>query len=343
MEADRSPAVAGHAELQIEISHLRFDNEALEKKLRKFATHCQRLEDDKATLIDSLRSCNIDLDNFNGDLNEAVIHLCDRLTSIDETRPNKNKNERLEDENDSLRKKINELVQSEDRLVEELNMAKKDISKLKGQVAEAAKATASHVDKDSKISYLEQENLQLMEDIKCKEIQVRAAHEEMESLRLRVSDQNSTMDFGSVDLRSSRGRDRDSTSSSSSFMFASKVQSEGTSDVDTMELMNMAVMGSSGGSGAVTSSMTKKQPSQKHKRGGGLSDVTNSASADSGVLPPTGKRQRSLRSSSEGISRKAMAKGDVKSRVSTNATRTPGLGESSTLENDEHTTECNQS
>mmetsp|Transcript_59860 Transcript_59860/g.147054 ORF Transcript_59860/g.147054 Transcript_59860/m.147054 type:complete len:2082 (-) Transcript_59860:233-6478(-) len=331
MQTDTSEK-GGESKLQDELNQLRFDNEAIESKLRKYVIHCQRLEEDKAGMINSLQSCNVDLDSFHGDLNEAVIHLCDRLTSLD-GQPNNNRADILEDENESLRRQVEVYVQKEDRLQEQLDISRRDISKLKAQVAEARKVSASHIEKDSKIAFLERENLQLMEDMNAKESEVRAAHEEMESLRLRVSDNNSTMDFGSVDLRSSKGRDRDSISSSSSLM-APKARSENTAEMDTMELMNMAVENPSG---RVPSSSTKKRPAKTQKCG--LSDATNSAGTDS-VLPPSGKRQRSTRSSAGTIGKKPTTRGDLKSRAST---KTPGLGESSTPENEDQTTECTQS
>ena len=58
---------------------LRFDNHALESKLRKAASHCQELEDQKNLCLSVLRRNQLPVEN--ADLVNAIVSLCDRVAS----------------------------------------------------------------------------------------------------------------------------------------------------------------------------------------------------------------------------------------------------------------------
>lgn len=188
--------------LRTEVSELRFDKDALEKKLRKFASHCQRLEDDKAGMINAMRSCNIDPEAYE-DLNEAVVHLCDQLASIQDngsvasSRRSSRSSHGLERENEELKVKLDRFSVAEERLSQQVSRYQKELEDLRKKL----KATSDSSDSAGKFRYLEQENLQLMHDVKSTKKQLQAAREEIEILRMNAMD-NSTLDFGTVDLGS---------------------------------------------------------------------------------------------------------------------------------------------
>jgi len=201
---------ASDSALRTELSELRFDKEALESKLRKFAAHCQRLEDDKAGMALALRSCNIDTNEYDGDMNEAVIALCDKLTSLQEvesvrSRRNSGGNDRLESENVVLQAKLDRLVVSEEKLNERISRYQHEIDELRNRLKDVTENNSESVGENGEMSrklrYLEQENLQLMFDVKTSKKQLQAAREEIEILRMNAMD-NSTLDFGTVDFGS---------------------------------------------------------------------------------------------------------------------------------------------
>lgn len=209
-----------------ETSELRFHKDALENKLRKYAAHCQRLEDDKAGMIDALRSCNIDMEAHRNDVSEAVYQVCDRLTSIEDIKEN---SLTLEKENRSTKEKMNEMVQTEHNLVEKLNQYRRERTAMKKQLdslkTEFAGANSEVMGK--KLRFLEQENLQLMQDVKASKRQLQTAREEIESLRMNV-EQNPTADFSIMDLQTST-KDADSNLSCTT-----------KESSDTLELTKMA-------------------------------------------------------------------------------------------------------
>eukprot|EP00934_Nitzschia_sp_Nitz4_P004282 Nitzschia sp. Nitz4//scaffold303_size22340//9389//16391//NITZ4_008567-RA/size22340-processed-gene-0.14-mRNA-1//1//CDS//3329547057//4272//frame0 len=175
--------------LRAELSELRFDKQALESKLRKFATHCQRLEDDKAGNVETLRSCNIQLDDFQGDLNEAIVSLCDRLASLENAPVPTFDGKELEAEIRMLREKEKSLTHS-------LTKCQSEVQRLQGKL-KALPAKSKDADEEAlrKYRFLEQENLQLMRDLKTTKRQLQSTRDELEMLRVNGMD-TTTMDFG---------------------------------------------------------------------------------------------------------------------------------------------------
>ena len=194
--------------LRTEVSELRFDKEALEKKLRKFAAHCQRLEDDKVGLMDTLRSCNINLSSYD-EIHQAIVSLCDQLASLQESSASSKVSLRgtheQEKENQTLRTKLDRVIASEERLSEQVVRFQKEADELRKKLKTLSEnsdsESATNSEASRKLRYLEQENLQLMHDVKTSKKQLQAAREEIEVLRLNTLD-NSTVDIGTVDLGS---------------------------------------------------------------------------------------------------------------------------------------------
>ena len=70
-----------------EIYNLKHAKLALETKLRKYAAHCQRLEGEKISVLEKVKSIlpeEDDFQEFDDDLLSAVIHLYDRMKNIEE-------------------------------------------------------------------------------------------------------------------------------------------------------------------------------------------------------------------------------------------------------------------
>jgi hypothetical protein len=83
IESLKRKSSGNNNELETELQSLRFDKEALENKLRKFAKHCQLLEDEKSEVIDLIRSFpGVSLND--GDIHEALVSISDRCTSLEQ-------------------------------------------------------------------------------------------------------------------------------------------------------------------------------------------------------------------------------------------------------------------
>lgn len=184
--------------LRTEASELRFDKEALESKLRKFAAHCQRLEDDKAGAIDALRSCDIDVEQ-EGDINDAIISLCDKLASKSGREFNA-EIDRLQQDNKTLQARIERLTKADEVVAKKADGYQREIKDLKRTMTDKNDdVSGARSEMSRKLRFLEQENLQLMLDVKSTKKQLQTAREELEMLRMNVAD-STTMDFNSVGL-----------------------------------------------------------------------------------------------------------------------------------------------
>jgi hypothetical protein len=315
-------SMGSETDQRTEISELRFDKEALESKLRKFAAHCQRLEDDKAGMADALRSCNVDIEAYGSDISEAIIHLCDRLTSVEEAHSKSKLNEGgaredlLENEKRDLRQKLEQVVQSEKRLAEQLKISTREAEEMKKCIeTQKLGATTVSTEMRNKLRYLEQENLQLMFDMKATKKQLHAAREELEFIRMNGFDQNPTTNFGNIELQAGYARAGG----------VSSVPEGDTEPSDTIELTDLAKAYAESKAPALkTSSESKKRTI--------LSDNTNKRAGTKSTILQTDKRQRhAAPESTLKVARK-------RSKVAT----TPGLGESSSLDSDS-TGDCKQS
>ena len=286
-------SVESDSVLKTELSELRFDKEALESKLRKFASHCQRLEDEKASTIDALRSCDINF-THEDDINEAIITLCDQLASKS-ARDSTGESERLKQENRSLMSKLESLSQSEKQLTSTVTRYQVEIEELKRSMRDSdddASGVKSQMGR--KLRFLEQENLQLMLDVKSSKKQLQNAREEVEMLRLNAVD-NQTMDFGNIDI--------DTTDTIElTEMVSKEINTVKSNDGTNKRIRNSAE------SLANKRSRTKKQP---------LVEITNKIDKEN--CAPGRNSNRAILE---------------KSNANRNNIATPGLGEAATHDND---------
>ena len=197
------------------ITELRFAKEALETKLRKYLSHCQRLEEEKASVLEVLRSSQQGA-SFDGDIPKSVVSLCDKLASLEEECETLSKSgnqasfylsevEQLRELNRSLQsqisdssKRVDRLAQSEIELKESLTSLRLEQDELRVR-ADRAQGTAESLEneKSRQVRYLEQENLQLMIDLKAIKKQLQKAKAELNMLRAKALDDD-TMDISSV-------------------------------------------------------------------------------------------------------------------------------------------------
>jgi len=318
---DKISSVGPEANMNSEISELRFDKEALERKLRKFATHCQRLEDDKAGIADALGSCNIDIEAHGSDISEAIIHLCDKFTSIEEALENQQSNPSFEKEKQSMQRKIQNLSHSENELIEKLNQYQREKSDLKIQLENAKNGISNGGSEEhrKKLRFLEHENLQLMQDVKSIKRQLQTAREEVETLRMNV-DQSPTSDFGGFDIRTTT---KDTASSKE--------------NSDTMELTNLAEACSKHETDDVLRRSTR--PTKKRTV---LADNTNGTRNEDRRKRSINKRQKvnALFETKHAMNPTGPDTENTKHAI--NRSGAPRLGETSSLDS-ENTGECKQS
>jgi chromosome segregation ATPase len=332
---DKISSLGSEADMKSEISDLRFDKEALERKLRKFATHCQRLEDDKAGITDALGSCNIDVEAHGSVISEAIIHLCDKFMSIEEALEKQQSNPSFEKEKQSMQRKIQNLSHSENELIEKLNQYQREKSDLEIQLENAKKEISNGESEEhrEKLRFLEHENLQLMQDVKSTKRQLQTAREEVETLRMNV-DQSPTSDFGGLDIRTST---KDTIHSLTTYA---------KENSDTMELTNLAKACSKDDTDDVmrrSTRLTKKRTV--------LADNTNGTRNEERRKRSINKRQKvnALFETKHAMNptgvpglREPSSIGTENMKQEMNRSGTPRLGETSSLDT-ENTGECKQS
>jgi chromosome segregation ATPase len=185
-----------------EIAQLRFDKEALENKLRKYASHCQRLEEEKAKILNVLRSCN-EQDISSNDISRSVVRLCDKLASLEEECDALSKTEKrassylveidgLKKENDNLQGQVAELIDKVTKYEftqEELRQRTESLCREKDALLESlqrmnGESDAAQSGATQKVRYLEQENLQLMIDLKAAKKNLQKAKSELNHYRI---------------------------------------------------------------------------------------------------------------------------------------------------------------
>jgi chromosome segregation ATPase len=187
-----------------EVTSLRFDKEALERKLRKFAAHCQRLEDEKVRIMQSLRStglCETGNSSEPFDIEKSIVALCDRLASVEEECASLSKSERrastiiaeteeLRAQNSALLKQISEtqnqiekLRQSYDKHDELVKSLQRENEILRRKTEQNRELESNDSEQFNKLRYLEHENLQLMNDLKVAKKQLQNTKAELSVLR----------------------------------------------------------------------------------------------------------------------------------------------------------------
>lgn len=183
-----------------EVTKLRFDKEALESKLRKVASQCQLLEDEKLRIILTFKSAKLELEDDN--IEKAVVALCDKVASLeqecDSLASYKNKvfsNQveltTLQQHKTELMSKITDLQ----RKIDNLQWIESGHKNLISSLTEGSTKLQRDVDSKrqevesvrNQLKYLEQENLQLMIDYKAAKQKIHGLKAELNQLRSQVS------------------------------------------------------------------------------------------------------------------------------------------------------------
>ena len=172
-------------------------NAVLGTKLRKYAEHCQRLEAEKATIIDVIKSSSVAclqemIEHPDEDISSSILSVCERLQSVERECRDLSKykekaisctkelellrcdNEKLEKNMTNMEENVEKLRTSETSLISKLNSAEKHLNDLRKQrndlqkMVKNAKGNAADLqtEKGRQVRYLEQENLQLMQELK---------------------------------------------------------------------------------------------------------------------------------------------------------------------------------
>jgi chromosome segregation ATPase len=213
-----------------EVTSLRFDKEALERKLRKFAAHCQRLEDEKVGILQSLRStglCVKDNSSEPLDIEKSIIALCDRLASLEEECAALSQSERrsstfiaeteqLKAQNSTLLQRISEaqqqiekLRQSYDKRNELVNSLQRENDTLRRKVDQNRELESYESEKFNKLRFLEHENLQLINDLKLAKKQLQNTKAELSVLRAQqLNEEFDTLAAQNTLLQSSKLSDK---------------------------------------------------------------------------------------------------------------------------------------
>lgn len=155
-------------------AQLRFHLEAYKTKLRKYAAHCQKLEDERTSIMHTMRSTNIEGVN-QLDLSSSIVLLCDKVVSLEErcgllqksdTVSNsdelKKQNEIYASQLAGYKRQIDEFTEAEAKLIEQVSFLKNELEVNRQLLAE----TTSHTEMTETIRHLERENLQLMSDLR---------------------------------------------------------------------------------------------------------------------------------------------------------------------------------
>ncbi|GMI09206.1 hypothetical protein TrRE_jg2670 [Triparma retinervis] len=174
-----------------EIAKLKESNAVIGDKLRKYAEHCQKIEAEKAAIIDTIQSTGgaVDVEN---DFAGAVASLCEKLSAAEEecealasaeTRANtyltqldraKEVKAKLVDNEKVQADRIAKLQSIEATLSENLNNAENKVAELEALTDELKSMTNNiagekgevEAEKTKQVRFLEQENLNLMMETK---------------------------------------------------------------------------------------------------------------------------------------------------------------------------------
>jgi centromeric protein E len=187
-----------------ETTKLKFDKEALENKLRKFATHCQRLEEERNSVRNTLRSRKVNGTDTSS-IADLVVTILDRVTSLEEECDSLSRSESqassflveienlrqfnrsLQTQASEARQKLDQNSRMEVELKDQIRQLRKQVEATQYE-ANGVQSSASGVERKltRRIQHLEQENLQIMQDLKAKKAEVHHHKAELTGLRTRV-------------------------------------------------------------------------------------------------------------------------------------------------------------
>ena len=201
--------------------------EALEQKLRKYATYCHSLESDKDSLTDAIKrvipkeKIGLVEEDIVGAVNYVIHQLqeaedeCDAMASAEDRATSYlMEADRLRESNSALEKsmiatqqRVSELIKCKENYEEELNIRQKEISRLHNDIKSlrgvAATAQGDMVDietkKEAQIQFLTRENRDLIKDNKKMRQEIQSLNIELNEARIGLVD-GETEDLKGVSL-----------------------------------------------------------------------------------------------------------------------------------------------
>jgi len=196
-----------------EIHKLKDSNDAIGSKLRKYAEHCQKLEAEKAAIIDTIQKTDSENDAPEDDFAGAVASLCERLSAAEEecealasseTRANtyltqldraKEEKAKWTESEKVMGERIAKLQKNEAELSESLNNAENKVAELEAEIEELKSQTSNiegekgevEAEKTKQVRFLEQENLNLMMETKTLKRTLQTVQAELSAYKATVS------------------------------------------------------------------------------------------------------------------------------------------------------------
>merc|ERR1740139_137619 len=214
-----------------EIESLKEAKKALEIKLRKYAAHCQHLEHEKSNVIEMIKSCIISKKSRSAETEDDFIGfveaICEKLRKVEEecsislnTSEERAASYRKElnlsrKENSMLQSDMSEFQRSFSKKMEDVTKTLKDVIEEKKslhrqcdeyqKMVKNAKANVLDLgtEKGRQVRYLEQENLQLMLEVKTAKREAQNARAECAAMTHCYSNDNNTMDLSKICLDAS--------------------------------------------------------------------------------------------------------------------------------------------
>ena len=194
---------------EIDFAKLQTKNEALEKKLRKYIAHSDCLTKEMGAIQEMIKETIAD-SNFeevnDKDLSAAVVDLCERFHTLEEecnalSDAKSSLQETLTQTKDNLR----EVAKQKAEIKEDLKATKEEVVALSQkqkefqEISENVKGSAKDLEdeKNRQVSFLEKENLHILEENKKLKKQVRVFKTQSKAASLTIQDEH-TEDLGSI-------------------------------------------------------------------------------------------------------------------------------------------------
>ena len=198
------PAIHG-----AQITQLQAKTEALEKKLRKYIAHSECLTKEKEAMKEMINETISELGGRNiadNDLSASVVTLCERLHTLEEECDSLNETkDALQNSVNQTRANLNEATIKKLEFKEELNISRQQVIDLNRKqkklqnIAENVKGCTKDLEeeKNRQVSYLEKENLHILEENKKLTKEVRTLKTRSKAAALDIHDEP-TEDLGSI-------------------------------------------------------------------------------------------------------------------------------------------------
>ena len=211
----------------IDTSKLQAKNEALEKKLRKYIAHSECLTKEKELITEIIKENISDSDSQQGyekDVKASVVSLCERLNALEEEYDSLNAEKSallltLSAAQGSLEKARDEKAKIKDKFdtanqeIAILNNKQKQLQDIAEVVRDSAKDLEE--EKNRQVSYLEKENLHILEENKKLKKDLRTLKTQRKAVALAVDDEK-TEDLGSILSLARSSNDKENTVNNSS-------------------------------------------------------------------------------------------------------------------------------